>query len=307
VWTLGPGDGSARAITASTAPILDYAVRAGRVAAVTPSALRVSRLDGSADQPLAALSAERVRPTVAFNDAGSRLAFSDDRGLWTAPADGSQPPRLIVQNVLSDDPATVRVYHQPRWRSDDAQLLVTIGLYEGSLLGVVDLASGAVTELPGSFASLGQWTVDGRVASRSASVGYSTPGLYLLDPAAPDATPVTLLGPDTPVFDAAQAADGSWIVVAGSSSVMGPQWMRLLTGSESRAFARAYGDQAGAALEAPKLAPPAANAPALVAGLRRVSYGPDGTWGQPVIADLSTGEVWMVPAPGSVSQMTWGP
>ncbi len=158
----------------------------------------------------------RTHPYVAFSDDGSQRAFSDDRGLWTVPADGSQTPRLVVPNVLEDEPGNIRVYLRPRWNNDATRLLVMIGLYEGAMLGVVDLASGAVTELPSAISGRGLWMVDGRVATYGASFGYSRPGLYVLDPAAPEAEPLALLGPDTPVFDAAQRADGVWAVIAGN-------------------------------------------------------------------------------------------
>src|SRR5690606_26199604 len=147
----------------------------------------------------------------------SQIAYSDDRGLWTVSVGGSQQPRLIVSHVLTDDPATLRVYMQPRWNAAETALLITIGLYEGSMLGVVSLADGAVTVLPMSAAGVPRWTADGRIAIGSPTVIYATPGLYLLDPAAPDAEPVTLAGPDTPVLDARQTPDGSWAVLTSAS------------------------------------------------------------------------------------------
>src|SRR5690606_6717342 len=111
---------------------------------------------------LATLVSGRVRPSVGVNGDASQIAFSDDRGLWTIPADGSQPPRLLVQNMLDDGPATRRGYMDPRWHCDETQLLVTVGLYEGAMLGVVDIGTGAVTEVQ----AYGTGPVDGRWPGR---------------------------------------------------------------------------------------------------------------------------------------------
>lgn len=306
VWALPMSGEPVRAMTSSSRAVVDYALAAGRIAYITETELIIAALDGGGSQPLAALVSGRVRPSVGINADASQIAFSDDRGLWTVPADGSQPPRLIVQNALEEDPATLRVYMQPEWSSDETKLLVRVGLYEGALLGVVDVATGAVTELPVA-AHRGQWTVDGRVAASSAAIGYGTPGLYLLDPAAPEAEPVTLLDAEARVYDARQQADGAWSVIVGEGAGLGPQWMRLLRGGAARGIAPAFGAEIGAFLEEPALAPAAGldTPPTLAAGLRNVAYAPDGVWGEPVIADLSSGETWSVPAPGPVSRLMW--
>lgn len=306
VWELPTSGELARAVTRSGQAIVDYAIAAERVAYVTETELRFGALDGSDAQSLATLVSGRVRPSVGENGDASQIAFSDDRGLWTIPADGSQPPRLLVQNMLDDDPATLRVYMRPRWNSDETQLLVTVGLYEGAMLGVVDIGTGAVTEVQASTAQ-GQWTVDGRVAASSGAIGYSTPGLYVFDPAAPEAEPVTLLDASAPVFDARQTADGAWAVIAGTNAGMGPQWIRLLTGTAESGIIPTYDETIGAFLEEPVLAPAAGldAIPTMATGLRNVTFGPDGVWGDPVVADLSTGETWQVPAPGQVSLLKW--
>lgn len=310
VWRLPLSGEPARAVTSGDQPVIAYAVAGGRVAAITASELRVAPLDGGAAQTIAMVTTGRTHPYVAFSDDGSQLAFSDDRGLWTVPADGSQTPRLAVPNVLEDEPGNIRVYLRPRWNNDATRLLVMIGLYEGAMLGVVDLASGAVTELPSAISGRGLWMVDGRVATYGASFGYSRPGLYVLDPAAPEAEPLALLGPDTPVFDAAQRADGVWAVIAGNSAEMGPQWMRLRVGSEERGFITRDFDDTGAFIERPELAPITGMEamPTVAAGLRNASFGPDGfARGELTVADLSTGEAWSAPAPAPVSQVQWAP
>lgn len=311
VWRLPLSGEPAHAVTSSEQPVMAYAVAGGRVVYVTASELRISALDsGAAAQALATLNAERLPPSVAFNTSGLQIAFSEDRGLWTVPADGSQAPRLVVQNILEDDPARVRVYMRPRWNSDGTRLLVMIGLFEGAMLGVVDLASGAVTELPSAISGRGLWMVDGRVATYGASFGYSRPGLYLLDPATPDAEPLALLGPDMPVFGAAQRAEGVWAVIVGNSAEMGPQWMRLRVGSEEHGFITRDFEHAGAFIERPELAPVTGMEamPTIAAGLRNSAYQADGRlWGELTVADLSTGETWAAPAPSPVSQVQWAP
>lgn len=307
VWELTADAPAPRPVTAGSQPVVDFAVAAERVAYVTQSEVGIVALDGSAGQAFGALTTGSVRPTIALNADASQIAFSDDRGLWTVSVDGSQQPRLIVPHVLTDDPATLRVYMQPRWNTNETALLVTIGLYEGSMLGVVSLADGAVTEMPMSAAGVTRWTADGRIATGSATMMYAMPGLYLLDPAAPDAEPVTLVGPETPVLDARQTPDGSWAVIAGASGGMGPQWVRLLTGTEESGIIPAFDEAAGAFIEQPVLAPGGAiDAPTIAAGLRNLTYAEDGLWGDPVVADLSTGETFAVPAPGLVSRVMWG-
>ena len=62
----------------------------------------------------------------------SQIAYHDRRGLWTVLADGSQPPRLLLQNVLEEgDVARIRSYFNPRWSDDGARLLVGAGFTRG--------------------------------------------------------------------------------------------------------------------------------------------------------------------------------
>lgn len=315
VWQL-PADGSpARAITAFDAPVASYGIAPGqdRVAAVAGDRLVVADFGGANAAEVAQLQTQDARLGVAWSPDGARVAFSDGRGVWVVDADGTQPPRLLAQNNLNmDDILAIRVYYEPQWDAVGGRLLVRVGLYEGAIPGVVDVASGVVTELTGGAGSHSylRWADEGRILAWSASYGYVMPGLYRIDPAAPAATAQTILDEQYPVYDVRRDEAGGWYVLIGSSAQMGPQLLRVLTGpSLDGPLNPAFGSAAGAYAERPILGifGHDAEGALIVAGLRDTTYDNQGrVSGTLVIANLSSGAALQVKTPGPASDLRWG-
>lgn len=309
VWYLA-GDGApARALTAGSDPVITYALAPGgdRLAFIAGQRLFVAGADGSAPQAVATLTLDFITPSVAWSPDGAQLAYVDMDGLWLVPADGSAPPRLLVAHDRSGEPGSVRVYTSPRWSPDGARLLVDVGLYEGGVPGVVDAATGIVTELTGVFGGASRWTGDGRVLAWSAFWGYSTPGLYLVDPATPDAAPVTLLSSQFPVLDVIPGPAGGWLVLVASTADMGPQFVRVLRAETlDGPYTPLYDEGAGGFAEQARMVAPGGEWAVHVAGLRGLFWDEMGhPAGELVVINLQTGETVRVPADGPVRAARW--
>ncbi|NLX11148.1 MAG: hypothetical protein GXY36_15990 [Chloroflexi bacterium] len=304
VWWLPQSGEPARMVTDSAGGVSAYAVAPGgaQIATIAGGQLVAARLDGSDRRELASLLTENTLPAVNWSHDGTQLAYHDQRGVWIVPADGSQAPRLLLQSQFAE--INTRVYLNPRWSPDGARLLVTIGFYEGAIQGVADVATGAVTDLQGVSSTRGRWIDDGRVLVWSAFYGYEVPGLYLLDPANPQAPPQTVLDESVPVVDVRQAGDGTWYVLAASSGGLGPQFLRLLAAPTLQGpFERVY--DGGGFAEGAQIVPPGDSTPAMMAGLRQASYVEGVLTGDLVVNDLRSGEQVQIAAPRPVHHVQW--
>ena len=310
VWRLPPDGSPARAVTAEPAPVIAYDVNgAGQIAVATADSLIVA---GQDRRELAALMTEGGGASLAWSPDGRQIAYHDRRGLWIVPVDGSQPPRLLLQNVLDQgDIARIRTYFDPRWSADGARLLVGIGFYEGAGLAVAEVAGGALTPLSSPAGARGMWTGDGRVLAWSWSFGYETPGLYVLDPAAPDAAPVMLLDERYPVMDVVQATDGRWFVLYNATGLRGPEYVRALVGETLDGPFEPLGG--GGFVELPSLAAPAGGMPSadgtpvFAAGLHNLTYDEGGrASGELAIVDVTSGATVHIQTAGPVWMVRWG-
>lgn len=313
VWQWPMNNTPVHPITSENAPITAYAVAPDQIqlAYIVGDRLIAAALDGTSRRDLGQIdTGQNAAPHIAWSRDGSQLAYDDSRGVWTVLADGSQPPRIVASSVRSEQaPLDNRVYIWPRWNPDGTRLLVTVGFYEGGVLGVVDPASGAVTDLKTVSAGQGRWTSDGRVLVWASGWGYVTPGLYLLDPAAPDAVPVTVLDSRTPVIDTVLGADSAWYALVGMNPGQGPQFLRVLkSASLTTPFLPLYGS-AGGFLDLPQTAAPTPSwdGPVLVAGLRAPTYDDRGTGrGQLAVMAMDSGQTVLADTPGPVWALQWG-
>lgn len=316
VWRLPKTNQPAYAVTAGSGPVTAYAVAAGRdrIAYAAGGTLVTATLNGSDRRELARLeNTDFPTRQIAWSPDGTLIAYPDSRGVWVVPADGSQPPRLVVSNALrTANPGETRVYSSPQWNPDGTRLLTVVGFYEGSLLSVVDVATGGVTELRGASASNGLWTDDGRVLAWSWSWGYQVPGLYLLDPAAPDAPAAVVLGPRYPVVNVTQGSDGQWVALVSAVADVGPRFLRVWAAdAPDGPFAPLYGDAAGGFVDAsPQIAVPGRDqsGPVLVAGLHPavVDTGQTLYSGDLIVLDMQQGTAVQIQTPGRVSEVQWG-
>jgi WD40 repeat protein len=315
VWRLPRTNQPAYAVTAGSSPVTAYAVAPdqGRIAYAAGGRLVTASLDGSDRRELAQLeSTDFVTRHIAWSPDRTQIATHDSRGLWVVSADGGRLPRLVVSNNLrTTDAGETRVYSSPEWSPDGMRLLVTVGFYEGSLLGVVDVSTGSVVDLRGASADSCLWTGDGRVLAWSWSWGYQVPGLYLLDPAAPDAPAAVVLGARYPVVTTAQGPDGRWYATVSSVADVGPRFLRVWAAdAPGGPFAPLYGDTAGGFVDsAPQIAVPGSDqgGPILVAGLRSTLYDPQQAifTGDLVVVDMQHGAAVQVQTSGRVSDVQW--
>jgi Tol biopolymer transport system component len=314
VWQLPRSGEPPRPLTTGSVSITSYAIAPdqSKVAYIVEDELIVADLDGARQRLVATLQPGRFPSSVDWSPDGTRLAFHDARGVWTVPADGFRPQHMLVSSHPPSenqaDAANVKVYFDPRWSPDGTRLLVRIGFWEGSILGVIDAASGGVTELLRVVGSPGDWTADGRVIAWASSWGYASPGLFLLDPAQPDAEPVLVLESGTPVVDVARRAQGDWLVLVSSTAEIGPQYVHVLGAATlDGPFLPVAGNTAGGFVSAPQISAPAQGGAILAAGLGGMAYDEAGlASGNLVILNMSTGETVQIQTGGPVWDIQWG-
>lgn len=312
VWRAAQAGGALVTLTAETAPVLRYdlAPDGERIAYTTADALVVARLDGGDRRSLATLQPGAWPPRPAWSPDGTRIAYHDGRGLWVVPADGSSPPRLIVQSTPYAEnvaPVNVRVYFDPRWSQDGRLLLAGIGYWEGTGVGIFDAQTGAAIYQAGTPTGAAIWADDGRILTWGSFWGYSTPGLFALDPAAgPNAEPVPLLPVGTPVLDVTADSARVWYVLTTSTPELGPQYLRVLA---APALSGPYAPLAGGAggfASVPTLGVGIPGGPVIAAGLRHMTYGDDGRpRGELFLIDMRTGQTLQVRTFGPVSEVHW--
>lgn len=311
VWQLAADGSAAQAVTASEAAVTAYAIapQQDRAAVTGGGMLSVITIGDGSAVDLAQLQTGNGRVSLAWSPDGSQIAFSDARGLWTVPADGSAAPRLLLQNNFNEQAIqSIRAYFDPRWSPDGDRLLVTVGLYEGSIFGVVDVAGGALTELSQLNGSAARWIDDDRIVAWSASFGYQMPGLYLADLTAPGVAQM-ILGAAYPVFDVRQDAAGQWQVLYGSVPGIGPRLLLVMSAPEiTGPYTPAPGSATGAYADQPLLGLMGpAGAQLMVVGLRDTRYDDQGhARGTLIVADLGLGATVQIETPGPVSDLSWG-
>jgi dipeptidyl aminopeptidase/acylaminoacyl peptidase len=306
VWQLPDNADPMRQITTEISPVLAYDLSPdqSQIAYVVDAQLIVMALDGSNRRVLTTVVSEQSPFGLDWSPDGLQIAYTDGQGLWTMAVDGIQPPRLLRQHIRDNQQIDrIRVYMDPRWSPDGTKLLVQAGLFEGSILAMVDAQSGETQELMYAPTPLGGWTDDGRIMTWSAYFGYQTPGLYLLDPAKPE-EPLTILGSSVPVLAAQQSSWDDWYILSPNSSSLGPQYVRMLSApSLDGPFTRTG---SGGYAQNPRLA--LSEVGIVVAGLLHVEYSGDQHMpsGELVIIDMQTGITVQVQTPGPVYGIQWG-
>ncbi len=322
-----PASGAAP-LALTPAPPLQFAYAPSpdgqRVAIYGSGQVAVLDSSGGSRQVLATISAPQndlaqgVGGGLGWSVDGSMLAYTDPLGLWVVPADGSAAAWMLLAHTLPGDAAdgfSIRVYGNPVWSPDGTRLAISIGLYEGGYLGVVDVVgpgeAAAVIELPGAVAYEGWWTDDGRVLTWAAGYGYVQPGIYALDPNQPDAAPQSLLEKGMGVVNMIRqerpGQNPRWIMLVTSTPAYGPQYVYPLAAeSLDGPFVPVYGPEAGGFVEHARLyAAPDGTLYAL--GLRNAGYNEYGQpTGQPVILTLETGAVQSLYTSGPAHDLRWG-
>ncbi len=247
--------------------------------------------------------------TPRWSPDSTQLAYHDQRGAWIIPVDGSQAPRLVAQNVPfgeNSQPGEARSYYDPQWHPDGTRLLVVIGLWESSAFGVIDLSTDSLIEMFGVVSSNGTWTNDGRILAWSWYYGYSMPGLFLLDPAQPDAEPVTLLDGEA-VWDVVRGPENSWVAIVSPGIQLGPS---LLTVWQAPAldgiFAPVFDRSAGGFAESAYLATDGSRF--MIAGLHfatQTEY--ENNSGEIRLIDVSHNTTLRLAEPAPAHTLQWGP
>jgi hypothetical protein len=312
VWQLPRTGEPPHPLTAESVDVIAYALSPDRseIAYVVADRLIVTDLNGADRRLVATLQPDGLSARVAWNPDGTQLAFHDGRGVWTVSADGSRPQRALIANQRSENPAdavNVQLYFDPRWSPDGTRLLVGIAYWESAGLGVVDVTTGNLTPLPGLTGSRGRWTGDERIVVWASQWGFEAPGLFLIEPAAPDAQPVDVLESGTPVVDVTQRAKGDWFALVASTTQIGPQYLRVLGAATLEGpFLPVAGNMVGGFADLPQLAVPEQSGAILVAGQRGLTYNDEGqASGDLIVLNLSTGETVQIQTSGPVWDIQW--
>ncbi|MBN1565226.1 MAG: hypothetical protein JXA10_15380 [Anaerolineae bacterium] len=310
--------------TTEPAGVIAYALSPvnTQIAYATPTQLVITDITGdpAAARTVATIETKNRGAGISWSPEGSQIAYHDTVGVWVVPASGAYAARLVRAHEVPDANSTemmnVQVFMNPRWSPDGSQLLVTIGLWEGSQQGLLNTATGELTPLNALNIGRAQWTRAGQIVGWSSSLGYESPGLFLIDPVAPDSRAVDLVDPGTPVLDMTQTLEGSVYIVRANSAEMGPDFVRLQsTDLIGGAFAPEFADAPGGYVSLPQLyaAETSAGTATFVAGLRNMIYDEQGfALGDLVILDLgrAPGGAIVTPVqlhtPGPVSNVQWG-
>jgi len=302
VWVLSIEGEPARAITTEEATVNDYALSPTQeeIVYTTGEQVIAAQLDGSNRREIGKIDPNSGLANLDWFE--DQIVYDDSQGIWIVPDDGSQPPRLLLQNQSEGEP---RYYFSPQWSPDGTQLLVGIGFYEAGILGVLNLTDGSITELSGMTTMWGQWTNEGQVITWGSAWGYTTPGLYLYDLTVPTDPPASLLDTSHPVLDVTQTAEGQWYVLVGSTTNMGPQFLHVLTADSMNGPFVPVSEHGGFA-ETPQLDVLEQTGAVMVAGLHSIEQDSRGRIsGELVIMDMITGMIVRVQTPGPVSSLQW--
>ncbi|MBI5960253.1 MAG: hypothetical protein HY866_16050 [Chloroflexi bacterium] len=311
VWQWPKTNAPARMITSETGEIGGYSLSPDQqqIVYITNSRVIAAGIDGANRRELGQIDEGGTSGDLDWSPDGTQIAYDDGRGIWITPADGSQPARIVAQTTYSDEsPVDVRVLRSPQWSPDGTRLLVVIGFYEGSALGIVDVNTGTLTELRTGFSSsYARWTIEGKVITWAAGWGYTSPGLYLLDPNAPM---VALLDERYAVLNAMQGDNGMWYALVGSTTGMGPQFLRVWAAeSLGTEFAPLFDNLVGGFMDSPQIAPPPFNwvGPLLVAGIDS-AVDPEYRYqrGDLLLLIPAQGTIFRVQTPGLVWRVQWG-
>jgi len=144
LWRLGP---EPQMLTNAAESLVDFGLNPDATSAAYTSSGQVwlQPFDGSEPVALVTLqSAAAAHPVLS----STHLAYADN-GVWIMPLDGSEEPRLLVQNVMMEgiDNAYDHYYEPYRFVDEENSLILTILLWEGYTVGIIDLNSGTVQEL----------------------------------------------------------------------------------------------------------------------------------------------------------------
>ena len=303
LWRLSADGSPAEQVTNEARSVLDYALSpdGSQLAYSSGGNLIVAGMDGT-DRVILTAIVERpgAGAQPAWSPDGRLIAFVRD-GIWLMPSAGGARTELISDMLSADTPPDqVRVYLHPRWSPDGLRLLVTLGFYEGSGLGILPITGGTATDLPiGS--SAGAWLPNGQILVWGAGIAYVIPGLYLVDPA--DLTRYTTILDDTwQVVDALPLATEAALILRGSGAdALGPgavQPFLVPILPDALPFPQGH----GGLIEAPLLS----TGGKYVAGLRATSNGDYGLQGRLIIIHLEDGERFAVETPGDVWGLQWG-
>ncbi|MGD8455023.1 MAG: DPP IV N-terminal domain-containing protein [Anaerolineales bacterium] len=194
VWRLEKDAATQTQVTAEAVSITDFDVSPmdGRVAFIIDNQIFIVNPDGTGrallvdggqvDEEDSDYHFTRRISAVRWSPDGARIAFGRNGINYLDPATGEVT--LILPNDLEPRegvyPYPQALYAPHTWSPDGSRLLVEIGFYEGSTLGVMDAASGAVAKLEGHIACCyPYWASDNRsVLVGSHWTGVTPAGLW---------------------------------------------------------------------------------------------------------------------------------
>ncbi len=308
VWRLPASGAPPQAVTSAAVDVESFGISPDGTQIAYVSDNRVWRaVLGTLDvTEVAALIQEVLTPSPrpAFSPSGRQIAYANS-GIWTVDLDTGEARRRVADRVpVGRDEKLIEVYDQPSWSPDGAWLLLRVTFYEGNDLALVPLegATGGVAEpiLLNLFGAQAGWGTDGRVYAYSTGAVYGDPFLTIVQPASPPTIARVL---DLPVIDAQSRPDGRLallrVPVPGAG---GPTTVRVYSiaanGTDLQAESGSF------VMEQAVLAPDAS----VIAGLIQPRLDEFGTLtGRLAVADVATGEMFVIDSVAGAHDLYWGP
>jgi hypothetical protein len=244
-WQLSPDGSPPLPLTSAERDVTSYAVApdGSSIAYSSGARLWLRRFDNTNAVELASLDAN-TDAAPSFSADGRTIAYGDG-GVWVVPTSGELP------TMIAPDTDT-RTYRRPRYAPDRNAILVDVIYEDGASTGVLDGASGELTELPFGYRN-GEWLSRGRILTFAELAAQTQAGVQItsVDTLASE----TLLPETVSVREAVvrpRAGAEDLRLVLGSGAAYGPELLRL---ADFRAVAGLIPVWEGGFLHAPQLAP----------------------------------------------------
>ncbi|NDJ61328.1 MAG: hypothetical protein GYB67_09395 [Chloroflexi bacterium] len=310
IWRMPANGASPLQLTVGGGDVNEFAIAPDglQVVYVSDAQLWIEPVNAGGLRQLAELNSfAPANPT--FSPDGTQIAYVDEGapngGIWIVPAAGGDPERVLANEAADPASGDFRVYRRPQFAPDGDRLLVDIYFAAGVQMGILDLATATVTDIPvaevGDIRPLtARWLSDGRILTHSDATAPLpiAPGLYLYDAVAPATTAVEglPLGAGVIIRSVREIAPGRLRIVLADGQEAVVLRVIDLVGREPQRVREIE------VLIAPRLSPNGSR----LAGYTSLIDIEGVRQGPLLFVDLATGERFLLSQPPTVWGIAWG-